>query len=346
MSSGKALAAVLSRAWRRSPPELEMRAKEVAAVAPLLVASGAGALCWWRLQHHASELPSGTREQIQAVYLHQAIHAAKHEREVAEVFQLLRSGGVEPILIKGWAIGRLYPEAGLRPSGDIDLCIAPEQHEIAQGALNRPENQRYWVDLEHDEITRFDRRSFQELYQRSELVALNGTQVRILGPEDHLRLLCLHLLKHGAWRPLWLCDIGAALESRPPGFDWDHCLGRNKRRAKWVRCAIGLARRLLGAELGDAPVADLPAWLPASVLEQWSTPSSPNVPVITNDIIRHWREPSVLLEHLGKRWPNPIQATVDADGDFDRAPRLPFQIRHCFARGMKLLHQLPNMHRK
>jgi hypothetical protein len=50
-------------------------------------------------------------------------------------------------------------------------------------------------------------------------VELNGAKIRILGAEDHLRLLCLHLLKHGAWRPLWLCDVAAALESRPSSFD-------------------------------------------------------------------------------------------------------------------------------
>jgi len=30
--------------------------------------------------------------------------------------------GVEPILGKGWAIARLYPERGMRPYGDIDLA--------------------------------------------------------------------------------------------------------------------------------------------------------------------------------------------------------------------------------
>jgi len=323
-----------------------MTAKQVATIAPLLLASGAGALCWWRLRYCSEQVPSIAQEELQKAYRNCAIHAAMHERQVAEIFRVLRSAGVEPILLKGWAVGRLYPEVGLRPSGDVDLFVAPQEYEAARWALNRPENRGYWVDLDHDEITRFDGRSFEDLYSCSEPVKLSDTEVRIFGPEDHLRILCLHLLKHGAWRPLWLCDIAAALESRPPSFDWDRCLGRNKRRAQRVLCTIALANRLLGAHLGDAPVTeDVPAWLPASVLKQWKAPYPPRLPLISTDITRHWREPAVLLEHLGKRWPNPIQATMEADGDCDKAPRLPFKIRNCFARSMKLLQQLPHLQR-
>ena len=42
-----------------------------------------------------------------------------------------------------------------------------------------------------------DDRRLEELYERSELVALGDVDVRILGPEDHLRLICLHMLAHG-----------------------------------------------------------------------------------------------------------------------------------------------------
>jgi Uncharacterised nucleotidyltransferase len=341
MSSGRAVAAVLAGAWRRSPSQLEITAKQVASLTPLLLASGAGALCWWRLRHSSEKVCSRAQEQLENAYRYCAIHVAMHERQVVEVFRILRSAGVEPILLKGWAASRLYPEAGLRPSGDIDLCVAPQEYEAARSLLNRPENLGYWVDLDHDEITKFDRRSFEDLYSRSELVKLGDSEVRVFGPEDHLRILCLHFVKHGGYCPLWLCDIAAALESRPLGFDWDLCLGSNKRRAQWVLCTVALAHQLLGAHLGDAPVTEhLPAWLPASVLKQWNAPYPRGLPVITADISRHWREPGVLLEHLRRRWPNPIHATVDADRDFNRLPRLPFQIRNCLARGVNLLKQL------
>jgi hypothetical protein len=337
-SQGRAVAAVLTGAWRESPPQPKIPTGDVVAIAPLLLKSGAGALGWWRFRHSDEQLRSAV-QPLREAYLQCAIQADEHEQELVDVFRVLRSSGVEPILIKGWAIARAYPETSLRPSGDIDLCVPPEQHGKAQAAVNTLVNQRHWIDLDHDEITRFSELNFEELYSRSKLVNLDGTDVRVMGAEDHLRILCLHFLKHGAWRPLWLCDVGAALESRPPNFDWDRCLGRNKRRADWVASSIGLANRLLGAELGNIPaknrVNSLPDWLISSVIKQWSAPDPPNLPLFATQIKASWWKPSI-LSAVRQRWPNPIQATIDADGQFDNMTRLPFQLAHCIARAVKL----------
>src|SRR5438128_721995 len=136
---GRAVAAALAGAWRRSSPPSEMSAQEAATVAPLLLASGAGALFWWCVRNSSDLQHIIALEQLREAYLQYAIHAAVHERQLAEVFQGLRSAGVEPILLKGWAIGRLYPEAGLRPTGDIDIFVAPGGYEAAQTVLKKPE---------------------------------------------------------------------------------------------------------------------------------------------------------------------------------------------------------------
>ena len=337
---GVAVAAALAGAWRQSPPKLEMASADLTAVIPLLLGSGAGALGWWRLRNSGAQFPPFS-QNLQKIYMYYAIHAAKHQREVAETFAVLRTAGVEPILIKGWAIGRHYPESGLRPSGDIDLWVSPDQHTVAQSVLNRPECARYCVDLHHDQIRRFEELSVDELYNCSELVELENTVIRVLGAEDHLRILCLHFLKHGAWRPLWLCDIAAALESRPPSFDWTRCLGKNARRANWILCTIGLARQLLGASAEGLPlnnrIANPPKWLVQSVLSQWEAPYERNLPLVAGQIRNFLREPTAMLKDLPKRWRNPIQAMVDANASFDGMIRLPFQVGDCFARAFKLL---------
>jgi hypothetical protein len=337
-SSGHAVAISLAGSWLKSPPKSKMAARELAAIVPLLLKSGAGALGWWRFRNLDEQLLPIVRS-LRETYLQYAIHAVDHERQLASAFRVLRSSGVEPILIKGWAIARAYPEAGLRPSGDIDLYVSPERQAKAQAVLNAASRRQYWVDLEHDEISRFSEFDFAELSDRSELVNLNGTEIRVMGAEDHLRILCLHLLKHGAWRPLWLCDVAAALESRHPNFDWDRCFGRNKRKADWIACTIGLANRLLGAELRDVPVGDrpnnLPQWLISSVLKQWSAPYPPNLPSFASQLKGGWWRPDILTA-VRQRWPNPIQATVDGNGSFDNTTRLPFQLRDCIVRAVKL----------
>src|SRR5262249_52114635 len=166
-------------------------------------------------------------------YRFQVLQAALQEREIEEIFSLLRSAGVEPILIKGWAIARSYAGQGLRPAGDIDLLIGPGQKTAATRILEGRPGARFNIDFRHKEFEGLAPGRVEGLWERS-LVVERG--IRILGAEDHLAFLCLHMLRHGAWRPLWMCDIAAELESRPDGFNWKVCLGR-RRQSGWIMCA-------------------------------------------------------------------------------------------------------------
>ena len=49
------------------------------------------------------------------------------------------------------------------------------------------------------------------------------------------------LLRHGANRVLWGCDIGVALETRPDIFDWDLVLRGSERERNWVVDCLALA---------------------------------------------------------------------------------------------------------
>ncbi|HXH12437.1 MAG TPA: nucleotidyltransferase family protein [Alphaproteobacteria bacterium] len=328
------MAAVLAGAWRDVPPAPELSPQELSDITPGLLGSGAGALGWWRVRHSDLKTSPAASSLQQAYRLH-TLQAAIHEREIAEVFTLLHAAGVEPVLVKGWAVARLYPQKGLRPYGDLDLCVRSGEYAAAEAVLQSPAGKQFNIDL-HAEFAKLDDHGLEELYARSRLVQLGGVDVRILGVEDHLRLLCVHFLRHGAWRPLWLCDVAVTLESRPPSFDWDLCLGRNRRRADWVACVIGLAHQLLGVSIDDTPVAararHLPAWLLPCVLKTWDKPCAiDHLPPKKFAIaVRH---PAQLPNALRVRWPpNPIAATIDLQGPLNAMPRLSFQIAHCLAR--------------
>jgi hypothetical protein len=260
-----------------------------------------------------------------------------HRTEIEEVISHLNASGIEPVLVKGWAVARLYPEEGLRPYGDIDLCLIPEQYELAADLLKSLEASKQMVDL-HNGFSKLDAVRAPDLLARSERVRIGGAQFRVLGCEDQLRILCTHLLRHSAWRPLWLCDIAVALESRPAGFDWARCLGNDKNTADWVACTIGVAHQLLGVGVDDTPVArranHLPSWLVEDVFKNWSRPFPELYPPMSyvRPFVEYFRNPRGMLKALRTRWPDPIEATVRLRGPFNEIPRFPFQLGYALWR--------------
>lgn len=334
---GGLVADVLEGAWRVVPPPSPLGAAEWHAVAPLLLGTGGGGLGWFRIRGSPSRASSAGL-QLQQAYRLQAVLAALHERQLHQVLRVLRSAAIEPLVIKGWAVARLYPEPGLRPYGDHDLCVRPEEHPAAAAALKPLRAEGCPVDL-HRGVALLEDRPAEEIWRRARVVGIGEEQVRVLGPEDQLRHLCWHLLDHGAWRPLWLCDIAVALEARPRDFDWDYFRRGWRRRSEGVACALALAGRLLGVRLEDAPFSrsarTLPQWLVGSVLRQWGEGYRHREP-----LAYHLRAGSGVLESLRRSWPDPIKATVGVGAPFNAFPRWPFQLAQCAKRAAQIAVEL------
>ena len=346
-SLGKLVASALAGAWRASPPPLPSSLSPAALieVTPLLLGAGAAGLGWWRVR--SSELrTSAAAHELRQAYRLYTLQARRQEPQIVQAITLLRSAGVEPLLVKGWAVARLYPELGLRPYGDIDLCVPPEQHAVALAALAAPAAETVVVDL-HKGLPELHRPSLDDVYERSQLVPLGDVDVRILGPEDHLRYMCIHMLRHGAYRALWLCDIAVVLESLPQDFDWEYLLRGNRRHAGWVASTVCLAHQLLGAHLDGIPAAErarhLPRWFVPSVLSQWSIEEHY---MASPSMAYSFLHPAQLLGALRLRWPNPIQATVGVGGPFNELPRWPFQLWECVLRTTHFLTQVPTLLRQ
>ena len=338
---GELVAKVLSGAWRHNPPALETCQEEIEAVTPRLLGSGGGALGWRRLCNSPYRT-SPAVVRLQQAYRLQALHSRLHEVEIEQVIKMLASSGVHPLLIKGRAAAALYPEPALRPYGDIDLCLDRTQYQPALAVLNTPEGKAFNVDV-HEGLDAFYGFSYKEVMARAPMLKVGKVEVRVPCFEDHLRILCIHFLKHGAWRPLSLCDIAAALESRKD-IDWDRCLSASKRIANWVCCTIGLAHRLLGVELNGLPVKarakKLPRWLAPAVLRQWEKPY-PEWNETPEFFKVDLRDPALLKSELLKRWPNPIKATMYFGGSFNELPRLPFQLVNFISLGLRSLGRFP-----
>jgi hypothetical protein len=317
----------------------------LADITPRLVRAGCGSLGWWRVRQAGWEMLAA-EELRQAYHLH-TLQACVHEEQLQLVLGLLRARRVEPLLIKGWAVARLYPEPGLRPYADIDLCVRPEEERATAAALTGAADSGGWVDLHLGVPEELEDRTWEEVYRRSRQLWVGPERVRVLGAEDQLRLLCLHLVRHGAWRPLWLCDVGAALEGRPDDFDWDYFLSGSRRRSAWVLTVLALAGRLLGAEGVPASVAKragpLPRWLTGTMLREWG--AGPGGDSHTRDgrpLADYLRRPAGVLRALRCRWPNPIEAAFKMRARPGTAvPRVCYQLGLVWRRAARFVVRLP-----
>jgi hypothetical protein len=339
VSGGRLIARVLTRAWTLAPiPTLDLSEQELDQVTPLIYQSGAAGLGWWRIRESdLRQTPSG--EMLHQAFRLLTLQAAIHETNVRKVFKVLRSVDVEPILIKGWAVARTYPQFGLRPYGDIDLIVRPRDYRKAiEAAAQLMDCQLDFHGLPFELADR----SIEELFMRSQLVPCAGEQVRILSREDHFALLAIHLLKHGAWRPLWLCDLAVLLESSSD-FDWELCLGKDRRRANWILAAVGLTQTVLNASMKDKEIAarsaDVPAWLKQQVLKEWETPFADMQSPFRHSapISFYLRRPRGLLGDLARRWPNPIVATISVKGTFGARRRRRYEISNWALRAVRVV---------
>lgn len=347
VSLGRHIAAVLAGAWRPQPPPLKMPQEILEELTPRLVEKGEASLVWRRLRGRASAGQEQLIELLQAYRLCR-LQAALTAHHIEEVVGRFRGLGVEPLLFKGWAVARLYPEPGLRPYCDIDCLVPPERFAVARGALSHAperadldhqdveahsqalaigaEETDYLVDL-HFRLPDLTDRSITELFKRSQRVPLGGTTVRILGPEDQLRLSALHFLRHSGWRPLWLCDLAVMVENATADFDWDYCLRGSTCEREWLVGTLLLAERLLAAHLDRLPArcrsGGLPAWLERTVLKYWGQAywGSFSRPMLT-----YVGAPTGLLQALAYRWADPISVTLRWRLPLNQMPRLPWQI--------------------
>ena len=250
----------------------------------------------------------------------------RFELGIVEALQGFRSHGIEPILIKGWAAARNYPEDRVRNFGDVDLAFPASEYDKAKEVAAVHPNRLVAIDF-HREFRHLDTIPWETAFDRSELVDVDGGSIRVLSPEDHLRVLCVHWLNDGGAYKERLWDVYYAVANRPSYFDWDLCLKSvSATRRQWVITTIAVAQKYLSLDVAGLPFKiepdAIPRWMIRCLEKEWST----DVRLIPLEACVH--QPNVLIPQILKRLPpNPIEATIETEGKLDNAWRLPYQLR-------------------
>lgn len=189
------------------------------------------------------------------------------------MLQPLADSGLEPLVMKGFALAERYPDPALRPMDDIDLVFPPTQAGAVIATLQRagwqvrpvPASRPHETDLLHpalpglpidlhrelttwrDRTTRLTGDALWRLRRRHELA---GAPAYILPPEYELVSLAAHAAKpfHTFDRLIWSVDVCVVVETARAsgGFDWDivrEFAAENACRTA-VAVALSHARRL------------------------------------------------------------------------------------------------------
>jgi len=286
-----------------------------------------------------SQVPlSDLRDVIEHNVKWLSLAAIANRTRVSSVFSAFLNAGSDPILLKGWSIERFYADGHLRPSTDIDLLLPNTSPEISAILAGLPRSVA--IDA-HFGPRLLDILSFQDLFERSYTLELNGVPIRVLADEDNLRITSVHWLTDGGVNKERLWDIFYLVKNRREGFDWERSLESNGPiRKTWVMAAIATARDYLDLDVSGLPEEvkefKLPGWYEQTLAKEWRLGVYPRR-ILSTVIFR----PTLLFEQLWRKLPpNQIAATIDTETPIDDTSRIPAQIKSLtkkagsFARGL------------
>lgn len=282
-----------------------------------------------------------------------SLNSVANAKRTAEVRRFYRDLGLDPVVIKGWAVARFY-DVVPRTYTDIDLFFDPSLAAAVIDAWADFGSRGVAVDF-HFGLRGLDTLPWSEVFARSYLVDLDGVPIRVLADEDNLRVTSVHWLTDGGVNKERLWDIYYLVKNRKADFDWDRCLESNGPvRKTWVMAAIATARDHLELDLTGLPVEAqnflLPDWYKKTLKKEWQRGPYPRRK-LSNVIMR----PKLLIEQLNRRFPpNRIAATIDTETPIDDSSRVPAQIKSLmnkvgpFARGVtrRITYSLRREHTK
>ncbi len=197
-----------------------------------------------------SIVPTTVRMALQREYLGVARRNLFLFHELNKVLEHLNEAGIQTLVLKGAALAEtIYGNIALRPMGDIDLLVSPEdaaraldsladagyvpgtepQHGMAlvyenEVALHKPGMESYLLEI-HWAL--FDSPFYQQMpldwfWQTRQVVETPTGSFYKLSPSAEVLYLCGHLALHHAHEPvmLWLNDLAMILEHQQEKIDW------------------------------------------------------------------------------------------------------------------------------
>jgi Uncharacterised nucleotidyltransferase len=233
-------------------------------------------------------VPAAEMQCLKQAYQTNLHKALRLSRELIRIDEHLSGLGFEAMPYKGLVVAEaLYGDIALRPSGDIDLLIHPQDLPRIREAvrelgysphapLSEAEERAYMnsgyecafdgtagpnlLELQWAIQPRFYAVDFDMdgLFQRSVTVTVAGRPVKTPCASDLLLLLSTHAAKHVWGRLVWLCDIARMMRLPSLEWRWIGSQAEDLGIVRILRVTMLLANRLLGAPVPVAAEENLP----------------------------------------------------------------------------------------
>ena len=191
-------------------------------------------------------IPAGAIQTLREGYLRSLCRNTRLYHELSKVLEVLRGESIPTIVLKGAVLAELlYGNIALRPMNNVDLLVKDEDIRRADKALLQQgyKDVTFLLSKRHIQWVRHlnytngvihidVHREICELpnlnpWTNASSATIASTDVLVLGAEDLLLHLCMHLahnLRTQSPRLTWWCDIARVLESCGQGIGWDYVI--------------------------------------------------------------------------------------------------------------------------
>jgi len=221
------------------------------------------------------QIPDYVIEEFKTDYILQNLINQRRYQDLKEILKIFNTENIPVILYKGGFLGEIvYQDIALRPMADFDLLIKPKDWPRIASILSKlnynypakitiPKVPKefhigcgnkngtglefkfwvYWLD-----IPEF---SNQSIWQDAIRVKIQGIDVLVPSPEDHLLILSLGLLRHRYFGLIWFCDIRELINHYKEKINWQRLLekAKQKRVANFLYYGLLFSHQMLEAKI-------------------------------------------------------------------------------------------------
>ena len=190
-------------------------------------------------------IPANVEQELREIYLHSSWKNAQRYYELSKVLRALQDNNIPVVVLKGAALAELvYQNIALRPMCDVDLLVRCEDiHRIDEllsqlgfrdTTLSVSKRHTQWIRAVYtsgviniDLHSRIPEIPGLDPWANASPAKIGSTDTLVLGAEDFLLHLCLHLDHHLHKGPpvlIWWCDIVRFLKDYGKELDWDYVI--------------------------------------------------------------------------------------------------------------------------